>query len=142
LSWSFTAKRRLVYGALVFLTIWPLAHMVLAYAYGLSSWKLCGWGMYATPRPKTYGMDVYGRRPGASGLEQLANPTPALAESATTYLERFRWMGRLASPEPFARLVLAEHPEWELVQLQIFHSHLELASGMVVMRREDYEFAR
>lgn len=140
--WNVVAKRRLVHGLLVFLTVWPLAHMVLAHRYGLSSWKLCGWGMYATPRPKTFGMDVFGRRPGGTNLEPLTNPSATLAETANTYLERFRWLGRLVSPEPFARLALAEHPEWEAVELRVFHSHLERETGMVVMKREDYTFAR
>jgi len=135
-------KRRIVYGALVFLTVWPPVHMGLAFRYGMSSWKLCGWGMYATPRPKTFGMDVFGRRPGTSELEQLANPSEALAASANAYLERFRWLGRLASPAPFAELALADHPEWEAVELRVFHSHLERDTGMVVMRREDYAFTR
>lgn len=138
----YVVKRRIVHGALVFLTIWPLMHMTLSARYGLSSWKLCGWGMYATPRPKTFGMDVFGRRPGTTELEQVTAPSTAVAETATGYLERFRWVGELANPEPFARLVLAEHPEWEAVELRVFHSDLDVDTGMVVMKRNDYSFAR
>jgi hypothetical protein len=31
------------------LVVWPPVHMVLARAYGFSSWRFAGWGMYATP---------------------------------------------------------------------------------------------
>lgn len=41
--------RRFRVGSLALLLVWPVVHMVLSTTLGFSSWRLCGWGMYATP---------------------------------------------------------------------------------------------
>ncbi|MEM7583273.1 MAG: hypothetical protein AAF560_07830 [Acidobacteriota bacterium] len=33
------------------LLVWPVVHMAWSLSFGLSSWKLAGWGMYATNHP-------------------------------------------------------------------------------------------
>jgi hypothetical protein len=36
-----------------FCLVWPLIHMVLVNSLGISTWRLFGWGMYATPNPES-----------------------------------------------------------------------------------------
>jgi|GEM_PF-3615239 len=44
-------RRRLGYAVFAILMIWPIIHMALVHHVGISSWRLFGWGMYATPIP-------------------------------------------------------------------------------------------
>ena len=128
-------KAWLVHSGLVLVTLWPLVHIWLAWRFEMSPWKLGGFGMYATPRFGMLGMEVYGRVRGRGDEEQLTAPTPALQGMATEYLERHRWLRRLAHPDDFGRAVLALHPEWDRVRVIVFRPELDRASGMVVMHR-------
>lgn len=44
-------KKTLSYLIVAALFIWPATHMALSKKYGFSSWRLGGFGMYATPHP-------------------------------------------------------------------------------------------
>ena len=139
---SIAAKSRIVVAGLAALTIWPLAHVVICARWDASPWKLAGWGMYATPRPRTIGMEVYGRGGGSGVFEQLTAPTPALRDEAATFLERWRWLGGLAEPDAFARLVLETRPDWSRLRIELYRSHLDAATGMVMLRRDDRYYER
>jgi hypothetical protein len=136
---NFGLKRALVYTTLALLTIWPAVHIGLAKTYGLSSWKLAGWGMYATPRPKFVGMEVYFRQRGASGYERLREATGPVGDAARVFLERYRWLGKLAFPEAFAKSILAMKPEWEQVKVVVYQPVLQRDTGMMVMREDVFE---
>jgi hypothetical protein len=45
---------------LVWLVVWPPVHAVLARSFGFSSWRLFGWGMYATQLPSVLLIDGRG----------------------------------------------------------------------------------
>ena len=90
------AKTRVVHAALIVALLWPPIQMTLALRSGISSWKLGGWGMYATPRFAMLGMEVYGR-PATGGDEvQLRDPGSVLRNEATAFLESYRWLHGLA----------------------------------------------
>jgi hypothetical protein len=135
-------KRALVGGLLVALTAWPAVHVWLCRRYDVSPWKLAGWGMYSTPRPRTLGMEVWGAATGAGPYEQLRVPTPALQAEGAAFLERWRWLGRLARPDRFADAVLAAHPGWNRLRVEVYRSHLDPRTGMVALRRDDRHYER
>lgn len=135
-------KRRAVVAGLVLLTVWPAAHLFLCRIYDVSPWKLAGWGMYATPRPRTIGMEVYGRGASGSTYEQLTAPTPTLQIEGTAFLERWRWLGRLAEPDRFAAAVLAARPDWNALRIEAYRSHLDPRTSMVVLLRDDRYYRR
>ena len=135
-------KTGLVVVGLGVLTLWPLVHMVLCARYDVSPWKLAGWGMYATPRPRTIGMEVHGRAPGDAIFTQLSGPSPALLAAGATFLERWRWLGRLARLDDFAAAVFAEHPAWTELRIEVYRSHLDAGTGMVGLRRDDRYYRR
>ena len=134
---TFTRKRQIVHVALVALTVWPLAHIYLVERYDLSSWKLFGWGMYASPRFGYAGMEIYGRRRGTGEFERLTAPTPAIYERATAFLNQYKWLRRLTSSDALVRSVLDAHPEWDQLKIVVSRPHLVPESGMVVMRTEE-----
>ena len=139
---SITAKTKIVVAGLTALTIWPLAHVAICARWDASPWKLAGWGMYATPRPRTIGMEVYGRGTGGDAFEQLTAPTPPLRAEATAFLERWRWLGGLAHPDAFARLIFEARPDWNRLRIELYRSHLDAATGMVSLRRDDRYYER
>jgi hypothetical protein len=131
-------KKMLVHAALVLLTLWPAVHIWLVKSYGVSAWKLGGWGMYAVPRPKFVGMEIFYRPRGAAEPLQLRQPSEAVRAVATDFIERYRWLGELAFPGDFARALLAMHPDWEEVQVVVYQPSLDRDSGMMVMREERF----
>lgn len=138
---TLTTKRAVIYGFLAVLTVWPAVQIWLTKTYGVSPWKLGGWGMYAVPRPKYVGMTVLYRAQGATELVQLQSPTAADQAAAGAFLERYRWLGKLAFPEDFVRSMLDRHPDWEAVRIVLSQPVLERETAMIVMREEIYEMS-
>jgi hypothetical protein len=97
--------------------------------------------MYAVPRPKYVGMTVLYRAQGATGLVQLQSPTEPDHAAAGAFLERYRWLGKLAFPENFVRSMFDRHPDWETVRIVLSQPVLEKDSAMIVMREEIYEMS-
>lgn len=136
------AKTAVVATALAALTIWPLAHLWLVARYDISPWKLAGWGMYSAPRSRSLGMEVFGRTDGERPLEHLSQPSPAVREEASRFLERYRWLRRLASPAALAIAVIAARPDWAEVKIVIFEPDLDRRSGMMVMSARVQRYTR
>lgn len=130
-------NQRIVLIALMLLTLWPALHIGLVHARGLSPWKLSGWGMYALPRPKFFGMEVYVDR-GTGSFEQMFAPTPDVRDAATTFLERQKWLGELASIAPLARALRASDPSIGAIRLEVFRPELDNETAMVTMRTVRY----
>lgn len=135
---NFATKRALVYGALAVLTIWPAVHIYLVKSYGVSAWKLGGWGMYAVPRPKFVGMEIFYRERGATEWSRLRNASKPVEDLAKTFIEHYRWLGELAFPHDFARELLSMNPSWEQVQVAVYQPRLDRDSGMMVMREDRF----
>lgn len=124
-------RRWFVNGLLVVLTLWPIVHIALVFAYDMSPWKLAGWGMYSAPRMDSYGMEIYGGPAGASTLEQVTAPSEALRVEANAFLESFRWLRRLASPDGLARAVWGDQPRWDQVRIVVHENQVDRATGMI-----------
>jgi hypothetical protein len=128
---SLAVKQRLVHGALLVLALWPLAHLALVRAYDLSPWKLAGWGMYTTPRFGLLGMEVYGRARPDDAWQQLVAPSPATRDAATAFLERHRWLRRLASSDALVAAVRAQQPAWREVRIVVSYPVLDRTTSRV-----------
>ncbi len=136
------SKTSVVAGALAALTVWPLVHIGLVERFGVSPWKLAGWGMYSAPRSRSLGMEVFGRPQAGGALVHFTDPPPAVRDEAGRYLERHRWLRRLVRPDTFAAAVAAAHPEWNEVKIAVFEPDLARATGMVVMTVVVHHYAR
>lgn len=136
---NLSTKKALVYGFLAVLTAWPAVHIWLVENYGLSSWKLAGWGMYATPRPKFVGMEIYFRGSEDTGYQRFRETTGAAGDAARTFLDRYRWLGKLAFPDEFARAMLAMNPGWSQIKVVVYQPVLDRNTAMMVMREDVFE---
>ena len=125
------AKTRIVHAALVLLAAWPLVHLALAWRYDLSSWKLGGWGMYATPRFGLVGMEAYGRTTPDAAWQQVTAPSAAARAAATAFLEQQQWLRGLASPAALANALRADHPEWTELRFVVSYPSLDRETGRV-----------
>lgn len=139
---SACTKARIVAVAMALLTAWPLVHIALAQRFGLSPWKLAGWGMYSAPRPKFFGMEVYVRRAGETGFERLAAPAADVRDAANAFLERHRWLGRLARPRALADRVFAGDPRIEELNVVVFRPELDPRTGMIALQQSAYRYGR
>ena len=133
-------KARVLVAVLALLTLWPAVHVYLGVRYDLSSWKLAGWGMYATPRFGMLGMEISGRSDARGRWVKLAAPSPALRETARKFVERYRWLRRLTRPDALARATLQEHPEWRELRLTMYQPVLDKDTGMVFLKQVSYVY--
>lgn len=134
------AKKMAIYGALVLLTLWPLAHIVLVRQFDLSPWKLGGWGMYSAPRTGA-GFQVLARSAAHEELQPIVVPDSAMAAAQEFHAKR-RWLGELASPEPVADAVLAAVPDAAEVAILVERPVLSTTTGMIENTRKLYRFER
>ncbi|MCC6766888.1 MAG: hypothetical protein IT293_19705 [Deltaproteobacteria bacterium] len=136
------AKAAILGAALVALTLWPLAHIGLVRRYDVNPWKLAGWGMYSAPRSRSLGMEVFGRPRGGGPLAHMAEPPPTVRDEASRYLERHRWLRRLARPAALAAAVAAAEPGWDEITIAVFEPELDRTSGMIVLRALVHRYTR
>jgi len=134
-------KARLVHAALAVLAAWPIVHIGLVWRYDVSPWKLAGWGMYTTPRFDMVGMEAYGRDAATGAWQRVTAPSPAVNATANAFLERHRWLRRLASADALAAAVKAAHPEWDALRVRVAYPRIDLNTGMVVLTHDDRELA-
>jgi hypothetical protein len=135
-------RRAVVNGLLVVVTVWPLVHIALVFAYDLSPWKLAGWGMYSAPRMDAYGMEIYGGMAGAAQLDQLTAPSASLRLEANAFLESFRWLRRLASPAALVKAVWNDQPLWERVRIVVHETEVDRTTGRIVPKETVIERAK
>ena len=139
---SLRTKEILVYGGLLLFTFWPVVHMGLVQTYDLSSWKLGGWGMYATPLENYRGMEVYGKRAEGQAFERLTHPSPDVGVEASRFLGRYQWLRQLARPDALVRRVREMRPSWRDIRVVAFRTDLDHQSSMIVMREHAYDYPR
>ncbi|HZR81482.1 MAG TPA: hypothetical protein VFD92_10340 [Candidatus Binatia bacterium] len=134
---SLARKAAIVHGGLLLLTLWPAFQMALVARWDVSPWKLAGWGMYSTPRFSLVGMEIDGRTAPGGEWRRLDDPSPELRAVAGRFLERHRWLRRLAASDELIARVALEKPAWREVRVAVSYPALDGATGMVVLRTDE-----
>jgi hypothetical protein len=134
-------KRTLVRSALIAFTIWPALHIALVKLYDVNPWKLAGWGMYSAPQLPSL-VEVTGLTPDSVGRYPLRTIQPELAPVLDDFLLLRRHLGRVIEPADFARALLDYYPAIDGVEIVVVEPVLDLRSGMIVERRDRYEYLR
>lgn len=133
------AKERIVYAGLALFTIWPGVHIWLVKQYGIDPWKLGGWGMYAAPRIKMSGLQVYTRTRGGSGFVYLPELPPEVHPAAGEFLARYRFLRRLVRPDRLCREMMQRDPTIERLRIVVDQPVVDRDSGMVVSEEMTFE---
>ena len=137
---SLAGKRRVLHTGLLLFTLWPLVHIYLVRRFEMSAWKLAGWGMYATPRPSSSGIAIFGRRTGSHQFEEVRSAPAAWQAQASQFLDRQRWLGQLIRPTALARSFNEQRPEFADLRIVVYTPRLDRQSGMIVMTQAVYEY--
>lgn len=133
-------KKLIAYGMLSALTVWPCVHIVLARTYGLSPWKLAGWGMYSAPRMGA-GFQVLARTGPDDEFQPMPVPPEAM-ELARTFYDRRRWLGGLVVPDALGAAVLASDPELHEVAILVEQPYLSTETAHIESTHELYRYER
>ena len=127
-------KRHVVSALLVAMLLWPIAQRALVSAYDVSPWKLFGWAMYTVPKPDRATMMTLSTPEGDRRLI-ATSLAPEVRDTLRAYHGLWGHVGRLASPEPLACKVFAEHPGATALTLVL--SKTGLIDGAVHVTRRD-----
>lgn len=135
---SFFAKRHLVIGLLVAISLWPLAHHAIVRSTGLSPWKGFGWSMYCVP-PRNVRAYVY-----AAGTDQplpLEILDPSSQSAVKAAYKRFSDMraelGPSVTPDIFAVELLRRYRDVAAVDIYVEHRILGRSSARI--ERESFD---
>lgn len=137
---SLVRKRQVLAAGLIGFSLWPLAQMELVRRFGISPWKLCGWGMYATPRIE----------PGIAIFVQQANEAPApmrvvppgVRIACEKFARRRLWLHDLAPPDAIGQLILENNPDYQSAVILILEPILDTETGIVRTEKKTYPYDR
>lgn len=103
---SGSPRQRIMRGVVLFVALWPFAHLGLVARYEIDPWEFFGWAMYSQPAARVQ-IRVDVERDGTrKGLRAMG----ALREAIREQARRRTALGRLASHDPLARRVLQSDP--------------------------------
>lgn len=134
-------KKRLVRAVLVIFALWPLGQLWMTQEFGLSSWKLFGWGMYATPQREvgTHVLEIRGGKP--IDFDQALLPP-----DARKALEKFRSkrisLGNLVRPDRAGDAVLLDFPRFDGALIIVELKSLDAKSARIQVTRDTYAYFR
>jgi hypothetical protein len=127
LQLSAQAKARLCGALLALVALWPLLHRPLVVIADVDPWKLFGFAMYCTPHHVSVDLIDRSRAP-AREIRGDELP-PALRTDLQRFSARRETLGRLASPDPLGRDVLAALPGVERLTIAITVTRLAFAGS-------------
>ena len=123
---------------LVGVASWPILQIGLASRYGMSPWKLGAWGMYTVPDVRS-ATRIFAPR---LGLLALKDMTPRVREAVIAYHQRWRILGRLASPRQALLFILDDFPKLNHLKLVSERLRLDPRSSRIVRGRDIYLASR
>lgn len=133
-------KKQVLAAGLIGFSLWPLAQMELVRRFGISPWKLAGWGMYATPRI-TPGIAIYVQRANEAPAPMRVVP-PEVSVACETFALKRLWLHDLAPPDAIGQLVLASSPDYHRATILILEPMLDTETGMVRTEEKAYHYDR
>ena len=138
---STSNKRRLLYAALICLTLWPLVQIGLVERYDVNPWKFGGWGMYSAPQLVGY-VRVFGRAEGTEQDSPLLSLDPTLQARLDRFLRLRRGLRKLVRPDDLGRSILDHYPLPQVVTIVVVQPVLNRKNGMIEETQVAYEYRR
>lgn len=135
-------KKRLLAGGFAGLILWPWVHIALVLIFGVSPWKLYGWGMYSTPQFEPAVQLIELRNGKSVGLIEQTN----LPEELRMKIRRFQFrrmaLGRLAPPDPLASDILAALPRLSGIAVVVRERKLNPRTALIEESSTPFAFER
>jgi len=134
-------KKRFFAAGLLVLGLWPVVQMGLVVRYGVSSWKLGAWGMYASPQ-QLPGIKLRGFSAGEM-VAPFNRPYPRWLQLELKHYQRYRRaFGQLYPPHRLGDLILEKQRDLEALRLDVTEVHLNLKTGIVEELETRYSYPR
>lgn len=137
---SLARRKQVLALALIGFSLWPLVQMELVRRFGISPWKLAGWGMYAAPRISP-GIAILVQE-GSEEPAPMRIVPPAVRVACENFAPRRLWLRNLAPPDAIGELVLAANPAYQKATIQILELRLDTETGMVRTEATTYQYDR
>ena len=138
---SVPAMPRAVLVLLAAFTAWPMLHIVLTAVQGSDAWKLGGFGMYATPRPRvTLRLEVDAGR-GLAEYDPMTLDGPLQRKYAETR-ESMAILGAWASAEPLAAAILERYPAVRTVAVLVDTTVMDPEEATLVQSTARFTYGR
>jgi len=121
-------RRNLMCAIVLFVLVWPVAHVGLVARYRVDPWELFAWSMYALPAARVQ-IRVEVERDG------VTSPLRAMGElrkNVLGYARRTSLLGTLASPASLVHEILASDESIDVVTLVTREVILDPDSTMLV----------
>ena len=135
------SKKKLVGGLLLAFTLWPAAHRVMAFRYGMNPWKFCGWAMYVTPAlPAT--VEIFKLVDGRLVKLAPSRLPPGRDRELASFVEWRKYAGSMVRPDTFARTVFEARPDLEAIAIVMTDRFLDRRTATVEVRRYGYRYRR
>lgn len=125
---SSEAKRRLAVLVLALLALWPAVHFGLYQRYGIESWKLCGWAMYARPRGT---QQVALMELAEGGVRPIHEISDVARDELTRLSARRGVLGELQPMDSLAKMLLAERPTAEGIRIVVRQIRFDCDSARI-----------
>lgn len=117
---SLAKKTRLVGWLLAAVTLWPLVHFGLARTVGISPWKLFGWAMYTTPRPRVLAYVLEGGTERQLPFDTLSPARQRELLAAYDAFSKLRIeLGSWVEPDEFGQLALRAYPNVASIDIAV-----------------------
>ena len=133
-------KKQVLTVALIGFSLWPLVQLELVRRFGISPWKLAGWGMYATPRISP-GIAILVQE-GTEEAAPMRVVPPEVRVACENFAPRRLWLRNLARPDAIGELVLATNPAYRRATIRIFELKLDTETGVVRTEEKAYHYDR
>jgi hypothetical protein len=135
-------SRRVIVGLLVGLyLLWPLVQQQLVLRYRVNSWRLGGWAMYATIKPRVR-IDLFGVGADGRRVPLSTEASKDLVDAVGSYEIRRREFGLFADPRPVAWNLALAYEEFSKFVVRVDEIGLTDQSWIGTTHRVDYEFER
>ncbi len=125
------AKKRILFGILSVLAVWPLLHYVMVETFEMDRWRFCGFAMYATPSTYQWVHIIELRADREVNLHEswFRSETRKLFKE---YLKKRSTLGKLAPPHELAEAILAELPDMEGLKIILIRDDISPRTSRIV----------
>lgn len=135
---SGSIRRNIMCAIVLFVLIWPVAHIGLVARYRVDPWELFAWSMYALPAARVQIRVEVERDGDVRRLRAMGD----LRKRVLGYARRTSLLGSLASPDPLVRAILASDESIDAVTLVTREVVLDRESTMLVGIEDRRRFLR
>lgn len=122
------------------LILWPAGHRLASHYADINPWKFCGFAMYCTPHIVT--VSVGGERLGQYDKIRPYQMSDETKSAYSSLRKNRKTFGRFASPNALGELLLHEHPDMEIIRIEVETKRLNGRTAVLKTMKRTYNYKR